>query len=120
MGGAMLAVDIDDVLTMLAEIVADAKARKDPLGYFGALYRQVTLKVRAGINQGLFDDGPRMSTFDAQFANAFFTAYAQYRDGQRPSRAWEFAFDRTRSGECIAGLGARGCGMEDSSRAPIV
>jgi len=60
----MRAKTIDDVLTILAAIVADTKAKKDPLGYFPALYRQVTLEVKAGIEQGIFDDGPRSNEQD--------------------------------------------------------
>ena len=97
----MQAKTIDDVLKLLAAIVADTKARKDPLGYFPALYRQVTLRVKAGITAGDFDNGPRMARFDAQFANAYFTAYDQYRSNKTPSRVWQFAFDRARGGRTI-------------------
>ena len=88
--------DIDDVLTELAAIVADTKKRRDPLGYFAALYRQVTLRVKTGIAQGKFEDGPRMSRFDASFANAYFRAYQRHQKHQSPGRAWGFAFDRAR------------------------
>jgi hypothetical protein len=92
---------IDDVLEILAEIVADTKARKDPLGYFAALYRQVTLRVKSGIAEGIFDDGPQMDRFDAQFANAYFEAYDQYRGGKRPAGAWQLAFDRAKSEQTL-------------------
>jgi len=97
----MRAKTIDDVLTILAAIVADTKAKKDPLGYFPALYRQVTLKVKAGIEQGIFDDGPRMARFDALFANAYFAAYENYRADKSLSRVWRFAFEQSRSGELL-------------------
>lgn len=97
----MIANTIDDVLTTLSAIVADNKHRRDTLGYFPALYRQVTLRVKDGIDQGLFDNGPRMSRFDAAFANAYFTAYTHYRHNQQTSRAWQFAFDCTASGQLI-------------------
>ncbi|MCV7255868.1 hypothetical protein HZU40_28615 [Mycolicibacterium fluoranthenivorans] len=97
----MPATDIDEVLTSLAAIVADTTARRDPLGYFAALYRQVTLRVKQGITEDAFDDGPRMARFDAQFANAYLTAYEQFRANQQPSRAWKLAFERTRSDETI-------------------
>jgi uncharacterized protein DUF5995 len=97
----MRAKTIDDVLKILAAIVADTKADQDPLGYFPALYRQVTLEVKAGIEQGMFDDAHRMARFDALFANEYFAAYEQFRAGKRPSRAWQFAFDRSRSGRLI-------------------
>lgn len=97
----MPAGDIDAVLTSLAGIVADTKRRRDPLGFFAALYRQVTLRVKQGIADGLFDDGPRMSQFDARFANAYLTAYEQFRNNQRPSRAWKLAFELARSNDTI-------------------
>lgn len=97
----MPAQTIDDVLRTLAAIVADTRARKDPLGYFAALYRQVTLTVKGAVAQGDFDDNPRMSRFDAQFANAYFTAYRQYRGGTRPSRCWQLAFDAAGSGRLL-------------------
>lgn len=97
----MRAKTIDDVLKILAAIVADTKAKKDPLGYFPALYRQVTLTVKAGIEQGIFDDGPRMARFDAVFANEYFAAYEKYRANKSPTRVWRFAFDRSRSGELL-------------------
>jgi Family of unknown function (DUF5995) len=97
----MKAEKIDDVLQILAAIISDAKAKRDPLGYFPALYRQVTLEVKAEIDRGLFDDGPRMARFDATFANAYFEAYEKFRANQSPSRAWQFAFDRSSSGSLI-------------------
>ena len=97
----MRAKTIDDVLKILAAIVADTKARQDPLGYFAALYRQVTLEVKAGIERGFFDDGQRLSRFAASFANAYFEAYEKFRAGKQPGRAWQFAFDRSRSGRLI-------------------
>ena len=97
----MRASTIDDVLDILATIVADTLADEDPLGYFPALYRQVTLKVKDGIEDGWFDDGPRMARFDAAFANAYFEAYEKFQAGGRPSRAWQFAFDRSRSAQLL-------------------
>ncbi len=97
----MLANNIDEVLTQLATIVADTKKRRDPLGYFAALYRQVTLRVKDGITAGQFDDGPRMSRFDAKFANAYFTAYDQFLSHQRTSRSWQFAFEQARADETL-------------------
>ncbi len=70
---------------ILGTIVADTTATANPRGYFAALYRQVTLEVRRGITAGDFDDGARMSTFDAAFANRYFTAY-ESSPPHRPGR----------------------------------
>ena len=97
----MQANGIDDVLQILDGIIADCKARRDPLGYFPALYRQVTLTVKQGIAQGFFDDGPRMDRFDALFASRYFTAYDAFRSGVQPTKSWQVAFQGTRSGQLI-------------------
>jgi len=97
----MQAQGIDDVLQILDGIIADCKAKSDPLGYFPALYRQVTLTVKKGIDSGYFDDGPRMDGFDALFANRYFAAYAAFRSGGALTKSWRVAFDSTRSGNLI-------------------
>jgi hypothetical protein len=97
----MQAQDIDDVLQILDGIIADCKAKSDPLGYFPALYRQVTLTVKKGIETGYFDNGPRMDSFDALFANRFFAAYHAFRSGGQPTQSWQVAFNSTQSGQLI-------------------
>jgi hypothetical protein len=97
----MQAQGIDDVLTILDGIIADCKAKSDSLGYFPALYRQVTLTVKGGIDRGYFDNGPRMDRFDALFANRYFAAYEAFRSGGQPSKSWQVAFDSTQSGRLI-------------------
>jgi hypothetical protein len=97
----MQAGNIDDVLRILDGIIASCKAASDPLGYFPALYRQVTLEVKQGIATGFFDNGPRMARFDALFANRYFAAYQAFRSGGQPTKSWQVAFDGTRSGQLI-------------------
>lgn len=97
----MQARSIDDVVQLLDDIITDCRTRKDPLGYFPALYRAVTLRVKQGIENGAFDDGPRMSAFDTAFANRYFAAYDAFRAGTVPSQCWAVAFDATRSGRLI-------------------
>ncbi len=97
----MPATNVDDVLKILDGIIADCKAKSDPLGYFPALYRQVTLTVKQGIASGYFDDGPRMDRFDALFANRYFAAYDTWRSGGQPSKSWQVAFGGMRSGQLI-------------------
>ena len=97
----MQANGIDDVLRILDGLIADNKAKSDPLGYFPALYRQVTLKVKQGIAAGFFDDGQRMDRFDAIFANRYFAAYDAFRAGGKPSKSWQVAFQATQSGQLI-------------------
>ncbi|HKI05543.1 MAG TPA: DUF5995 family protein [Thermoanaerobaculia bacterium] len=97
----MQATGTHDVLRILDGIIADCKAKSDPLGYFPALYRQVTLTVQQGIAQGSFDNGPRMDRFDALFANRYFAAYSAFRSGVQPAKSWQVAFQGTQSGQLI-------------------
>ena len=88
----MQANNINEVVEFLDTIIADATAASDRLGYFAALYRQVTLEVRKGIQQGFFDDGPRMDRLDATFANRYFAAHDAWKSGGEITRSWKVAF----------------------------
>jgi hypothetical protein len=88
----MQANDINEVIEILDTLIADATATGDRLGYFAALYRQVTLEVRKGIQQGFFADGPRMDRLDTTFANRYFAARDAWKTGGQPTRSWRVAF----------------------------
>jgi hypothetical protein len=55
---------IDDVLGALREVVDDCIGTGSRIGYFAALYRQVALAVKRAIDDGVFDDGERMSRLE--------------------------------------------------------
>jgi len=84
---------IDEVIEYLDEILQWAAAEGSRMGYFAALYRGVTDKVREGIASGLFQDGARMERFDVIFANRYLEALRIYRVGNQPTRSWLFAFE---------------------------
>ncbi|MER6133720.1 DUF5995 family protein [Streptomyces sp. NPDC001815] len=88
----MAAVNIDEVVDGLAEIVREAGHSGDRVGYFAALYRQVTVEVRTAIHDGLFDDGARMDRFDTHFGNRYFDAYDAWRRDRSGPRCWREAF----------------------------
>jgi hypothetical protein len=87
------ATSINEVITILDNIIEEATLRKDPLGYFAALYRQVTIKVKDEIERGFFEDGPRMETLDVVFANRYIVAYYSYKNNQSVTQSWQKAFD---------------------------
>lgn len=84
---------IDDVIERLDAIIAQSRKRESRLGYFAVLYRNVTVRVKEGIERGRFEDGERMARLDVTFANRYFEAYHLYADGARPSRSWAVAFE---------------------------
>lgn len=87
-----MAQDIDEVLAQLDVLIERAKEYHSPLGYFPALYRKVTARVKQGIVQGEFDDGPRMERLDVVFANRYLDACAALEGRGRLTRSWEVSF----------------------------
>src|SRR5688572_30447251 len=83
---------IDEVLTHLDVIVAQASQERGRAGYFAALYRGVTARVRDGINRGDFEDGERMARLDVAFANRYLEALHRFRAGEPTSKCWQIAF----------------------------
>src|SRR5215470_8966081 len=87
---------IDQVVDAIRGIIAWSMAGASRLGYFAALYKRITIAIRAAIAQGLFQNGPRMERFDVTFASRYFAALNGYfHAGQFPAatHAWRVAFD---------------------------
>jgi hypothetical protein len=97
----MPATSIEEVVERLSEIVAVAQARGDRVGYFAALYRQITREILRGIQRGAFDDGPRMDRFDTVFANRYFAALEAWQSGGTMPACWRQAFELTRADDTI-------------------
>jgi hypothetical protein len=92
MTGPRHAETMDDVLGALREMVDDCIGTDSRIGYFAARYRQVALAVKRAIDDGVFDDGERMSRLDAAFANRYLEALHAWRSDGRPSRSWRTAY----------------------------
>ena len=88
----MAARTIEEVLDHLDEIVKLARREKSRLGYFAALYRNVTRNVYEGILAGHFEDAARMERFDVTFADRYLDALERYRRGEEPSKCWRTTF----------------------------
>ncbi len=84
---------IDEVIAALDDIIGRSISASSRLGYFAALYRKVTVRVRDSIAEGFFDDGSRMERLDVIFANRYLDAYARFVGGDEPTSAWRYAFD---------------------------
>lgn len=83
---------IDEVILFLNEIINLTINEKSPMGYFAVLYCKVTEKVKEGIVDGMFQNGPRMEQLDVIFANRYIKAYYEYKYELQPSSCWEVAF----------------------------
>jgi hypothetical protein len=85
--------DIDDVLRALDDVIAEGVAGRHPYALFAALYKRITVGVKRGIEAGIFDDGDRMSHFDAIFARRYFAPLRAHQAGEPVPLAWALAFE---------------------------
>jgi hypothetical protein len=90
---AQVARSIDEVIAQLGDVIDRSRRERSRLGFFAALYRKVTIKVKEGIASGRFDDGPRMERLDVIFANRYLHALAQFRGGGKPTPCWLLSFE---------------------------
>ena len=84
---------IDEVISILGNIIVESENNKNPLGYFAALYKKVTVKVKEGIETNFFDDGSRMEKLDVIFALRYIDAYYFYKEKDFVTNSWERAFN---------------------------
>jgi hypothetical protein len=84
---------IDDVISELQKIISECEKSNNPLGYFAALYQKVTIKVKEGIENEFFDDGPRMEKLDVIFAKRYIDAYYARQKNEAVTKSWQKAFD---------------------------
>jgi hypothetical protein len=95
-GSSTPAGPIDEVVARLTSIVDWARANRSRSGYFAAMYRKVTLSVKAAIDAGEFEDPERMTHMLVLFAQRYIDAFEQFRAGRRPTEAWEVSLSATR------------------------
>ncbi|MGH1337977.1 MAG: DUF5995 family protein [Aureispira sp.] len=91
----MRADTIDGVIKALDNIIEEAKGAYSPKGYFPALYRKVTKRVKKGIADGVFEDALRMKHLDVVFANRYLEAYHNFFEQQATTESWTIAFSNT-------------------------
>ena len=86
---------IDDVIEALQNIIDESVKNKSTSGYFAALYQKVTIAVKKGITDGVFEDGPRMEKLDVIFAKRYISAYYNFQQQKPITTSWQKAFDIT-------------------------
>ena len=87
---------IDEVIAAIQGIIGWSISAESRLGYFAALYKRITIAIKQGIANNMFQDGPRMERFDVTFASRYFAAFnAYFYPAQYPaiSHCWRVAFD---------------------------
>ena len=86
------ATSIDEVIQILGEIIASEVEAASNMAFFPTLYKQVTERIKQGIQNQEFDDNARMERLDVIFANRYIAAYDAYKSGGTPTKSWETAF----------------------------
>lgn len=97
----MQANNITEVIKILDIIVEECKITNSPLGYFAVLYRKVTINVKDGILNNRFEDNARMEKLDVLFANRYFKAYFDYKEGKSISKCWKISFKATEKNHLV-------------------
>lgn len=77
----MIARTIDQVIDALTEIVNSCRDQNSRLGYFPAMYRRVTIRIKEGLQAGRFENGERLEHLDVIFVNRYLDAYDSHRRG---------------------------------------
>ena len=88
--------ELDEVVEAIGAIIDWSIGASSRLGYFAALYKRITIAVRTALEQGAFEDGPRMQRLDVTFASRYFDALNGYfHPGKypKPTRSWKVTFD---------------------------
>jgi hypothetical protein len=84
--------NIHEVIANLEGTVADCLVHSDSAGYFAAMYRAVTREIRAAVDGGTFEDGPRLAALDQIFAQRYIDALRANQADGAPSGAWTVSF----------------------------
>jgi len=92
---------IDDVLKVLDKIIFQSVEENDILGYFAALYRQVTFEVKKEIENDFFDDASRMEKLDVLFAKRYIDAYYAWKANKPVTKSWNATFNYSQRNEPI-------------------
>lgn len=95
---------IDEVVEAIGAIIDWSIGASSRLGYFAALYKRITIAVRTALEQGAFEDGPRMQRLDVTFAGRYFDALNGYfhpGNYPKPTRSWKVTFDAATQPEPI-------------------
>ncbi len=84
---------IDGVVARFDAVLDWARQQENRLGYFAALYRGVTLRIRSALSTDTFDNPDASERLAIVFAGRYFEALAGHSEGTAITRAWQVTFD---------------------------
>ncbi|WP_432412440.1 DUF5995 family protein [Rasiella sp. SM2506] len=92
---------IDEVILILEQIIVTETKANSNLVYFPVLYKQVTHRIKEGIEKNEFENNNRMEVLDVIFANRYIKAYFQLKNNETPSQSWANAFAEANNGKLL-------------------
>lgn len=92
---------IDQVINELEHIISWSIENNSRIGYFAVLYHRVTCRIKEGIANNEFEDGPRMEKLDVIFALRYIDAWKAWISGQPLTQSWQVVFDASRNGGTV-------------------
>jgi hypothetical protein len=87
---------IDDVIRRLVKVLGWARDRSSRIGYFTALYHEVTVAIRDAVQDGTFENPARIERLDVVFASRYLNALDRFLAEEKPTGAWHFSFEVSR------------------------
>ena len=85
---------IKDVLDELDHIITESIRTNSRIGLFAYIYRRTTFEVASEIALGHFEDNQRMEKFDVVFARLYLDAYSAWKNNEKVSASWAYAFNQ--------------------------
>jgi Family of unknown function (DUF5995) len=95
---------IEEVVDAIDSVIRWSIATSNPLGYFAAVYKRITVAVLEAVKGNKFENGERMKRFDVAFANRYFEALNGHFHPdayERPTHAWRVTFAKAEQVEPI-------------------
>ncbi|MBD3629285.1 DUF5995 family protein [Cyclobacterium sp.] len=85
---------IQDVLEELDNIITESIRTNSRIGLFAYIYRRTTFEIASEIALNHFEDNRRMERLDVAFACLYLDAYKGYKNNEKVSASWAYAFDQ--------------------------
>src|SRR4051812_15868098 len=86
----------DEVIKELELIIDWAIRNKSRIGFFAAIYKNVTERIKTAANSGGFQNKEQIERLDVTFALRYFTALDEYWHNSNTQSAWAFALQKSK------------------------
>lgn len=86
----------DDVIKELNSIIEWSVQNNSRIGFFAAIYKNMTMRIKSAADAGEFQDKVRIEKLDVTFAKRYFAAVDNYRNNLDVTPGWAFALENSK------------------------